>query len=165
MKVVDIGDEIYRELGNPNDVTIPVVVNWLKTNVGALNNLINANFYIKPQSGEITQLISGSEIEEEIGDNEKSIFKKMYSIYFYEKRMRENVGVGSMEQAVEVSSNGMTVRKTNKTEVVRYLGEIKKQEHIELNEMVYAYKMNMCSPRQVAGDDTTGGNSIPNSGR
>lgn len=157
MKVVDIGDEIHRELGNPSDLGIPVIVNWLKTNVGTLNNLINTSFYIKAATGEIEQEKPGSTDVEEIGENEKSVFKKLYNIYYYERKLRENIGVGSIDQAVEVSSNGMSVRKVSKTEIMRHLHEIKKQEHIELNLLVQAYKTNLASPRQVAGDDTVSG--------
>lgn len=157
MKVVDVADEIYRELGDPRDLSIPMIINWLKTNLGTLNNLINTSFYIKAATGEIEQEKPGSTGVEEIGDNEKSVLKKMYSIYYYERKTRENIGVGSVDQAIEVSSNGMSVRKVSKTEVLRRLNEIKKQEYTELNNLVQAYKTNQSTPRQVAGDDTVSG--------
>ena len=33
MKVVDIADEVYRELGSPTDLSIPAIAFWLRTNI------------------------------------------------------------------------------------------------------------------------------------
>ena len=40
-KIVDIADEIHRELGNPTDLSVPPISYWLTTNLGQLNNLLN----------------------------------------------------------------------------------------------------------------------------
>ena len=41
MKIVDIADEIYRELGEPTDNSIPPIAFWIRTNLGTLNNYLN----------------------------------------------------------------------------------------------------------------------------
>ena len=46
MKVVDIADEIYRELGEITSLSIPAIAFWVRTNIGALNNLINTGYSI-----------------------------------------------------------------------------------------------------------------------
>ena len=44
MKIVDIADEIYRELGEPSSISIPAISFWIRSNVGELNNRINTSF-------------------------------------------------------------------------------------------------------------------------
>ena len=158
MKVVDIADEIYRELNFPTDSSIPAVSFWVRTNIGALNNLINTSYSIDSTTFEILQVPPGATSgEEEIGENEKSILKKMYFVHYYEKKIKENLGVGAIDQTIEITSDGMKIRKTSKTEIIRHISEVKKQEFSELEKMVHFYKTNQSSPRQVTGDDTTEG--------
>ena len=81
MKVVDIADEIYRELGSPSTISIPPITFWLRTNIGALNNYINENFFINKKSLDI--VMEDKEGEERIiGENEKSILKRMYFVHY-----------------------------------------------------------------------------------
>ena len=46
MKIVDIADEIYRELGEPSSLSIPAISFWIRSNVGELNNRLNTAFKI-----------------------------------------------------------------------------------------------------------------------
>ena len=48
MKVVDIADEIFRELGEPTSLSIPAISFWLRTNVGQLNNYIHTEYLFLP---------------------------------------------------------------------------------------------------------------------
>ena len=41
MKIVDIADEIYRELGSISTLSIPAIAYWVRGNIGSLNNYIN----------------------------------------------------------------------------------------------------------------------------
>ena len=69
MKIVDIADEIFRELDQPTDVSIPQIAFWIRVNVGSLNNLINTEYTI-----DTTTL----EISPDPAIEEKSILKKLY---------------------------------------------------------------------------------------
>ncbi|MFY7816379.1 MAG: hypothetical protein ACOVRK_14450, partial [Chryseobacterium taeanense] len=57
MKVVDIAYELYMEIGEPDDTSIPAVAFWVRANIGALNNYlfsdfqINSNFEVVDGSG------------------------------------------------------------------------------------------------------------------
>ena len=53
MKVQDIAQEIYRELDEPSDLTIPVIAFWIRSNVGELNNHLDTAFKINDTSLEI----------------------------------------------------------------------------------------------------------------
>ena len=80
MKIVDIADELYRELTEPCDLSIPAISFWLRSNIGMLNNLISTEYFVDETSLEIFQKIC--DVDTEIGDDEKVIFKKLYMIFF-----------------------------------------------------------------------------------
>ena len=54
MKIVDIADEIFRELDQPKDVSVPQIAFWIRVNVGSLNNLINTEYAIDTTTLEIS---------------------------------------------------------------------------------------------------------------
>ena len=155
MKVVDIANEIFIELGEPSSLSIPAITFWVRSNVGKLNNAINTEFSVKESTLEIKRKIN--DIETNIGIDEASILKKMYFVYYYDTQIRANVRGLETDAVVEVSSDGMRVRKTSKTEIIRYLTSLKRLELDELNKMINYYKIHKAIPRQVAGDDTTAG--------
>jgi len=119
MKVVDIADEIFQELGEPSSISIPAITFWVRSNVGKLNNAINTEFAVNESSLEIQRKIN--DITTNIDIDEVAIFKKMYSVYYYDTQIRANVKGLETDAVVEVSSDGMRVRKTSKTEIIRYL--------------------------------------------
>lgn len=145
MKVVDIADEIYRELSYPNDISIPVIGFWLRTNIGSLNNLIDTSFLLNNSDLEISPAPS---LEE------KSIFKKMYLIHYYDILIRSVLGASAMDSVLEVTSDGATVRKINKNEVSKTYLSLRRDHVEELNSLVNYFKQNKFEPIQIAGDDT-----------
>jgi DNA-directed RNA polymerase specialized sigma subunit len=155
MKVVDIADAIFRELGEPSSISIPAITFWVRENVGKLNNAINTEFSVNPTSLEIQRQIN--QIETNIGIDEAAVLKKMYNVYYYDTQIRSNIKGFDTDAVVEVASDGMRVRKTSKTEIIRYLTALKRLELDELNKMINYYRIHKAVPRQVAGDDTTAG--------
>jgi hypothetical protein len=156
MKVVDIANEIYLELGSPTTTNLAAISFWVRSNIGRLNNLINENFSILESTYEIINTLSDNTTEE-ISINAVAILKKMYSLHYYDTLIRQNIGASSTDSFIEIESDGMRVRKVSKTEVGRNLISIKKSEVEEFNSLVTAYKTNKAAPRQVAGDDTVVG--------
>ena len=74
MKVVDIADEIFRELGEPTTLSIPAITYWIRSNVGQMNNLIHTSFFINSKDLEIVETVDSKSVE--IGEEEKAIIKK-----------------------------------------------------------------------------------------
>lgn len=155
MKVVDIAYEIFQELGEPSSLSIPPITFWVRSNVGRLNNAINTEFSVTEKTLEIQRRVN--DIPTNIGIDEAAILKKMYSVYYYDTQIRANIKGLETDAVVEVSSDGMRVRKTSKTEIIRYLTSLKRLELEELNKMINYYKIHKAIPRQVAGDDTVAG--------
>lgn len=187
MKIVDIADEIYRELGEPSTISIPAISFWIRSNVGELNNRINTTFkivdygseayefsgsFISPQyepqafnegTGALGLSVSGTDGSAtvpaivSIQAEEASILKKMYIVHYYDQQIRATVGAASSDPVVEVASDGSRVRKINKNELSKTYISLKKEEYRELTDLVNAYKLRKASPVQVAGDDTVVG--------
>jgi hypothetical protein len=150
MKVVDIADEIYRELSYPTDISIPVIGFWLRTNIGSLNNLIDSAFLLNN---------SNLEISPEPSIEERSILKKMYLIHYYDIQIRSVLGAAAVDSVIEVSSDGATVRKINRNELSKTYLSVRKDHVGELNFLITNYKTNKINPIQVAGDDTIMGST------
>jgi hypothetical protein len=128
-KIVDISDEIYRELGEPSDISIPSIAFWLRTNLGKLNILINKKYSISTLDFEVDA------IENEVFTIiEKSIFKKMYNIHYYDRQIikligrsnninlistdtsnsGDNITTGTANSdTIEISENGFSYKKAN----------------------------------------------------
>ena len=154
-KIVDISDEIYRELGEPSDLSHASIAFWLRTNIGDLNILINKKFYIVENTLEVG-------VEENSGDSfgniEKSIFKMLFSIHYYERLFRNALGAASVDSVVSVTDDGSTVVKINKNELAKNYSQLRRQINEELLALTKNYNMNEAKPIQVTGDDIIPGN-------
>ena len=156
MKVVDIADEIYRDLASPTDLSIPAIAFWVRTHIGELNNHIHTSFEINATTFEIEQTKSG--VTTALAEIEASILKKMYMVHYYDVKIRYNIGAAATDTVVEVTDGGSSVRKLNKNEIIKSVTSLKRQEYSELQKLINGYKISNSAPRQVAGDDTVSGN-------
>jgi hypothetical protein len=150
MKIVDIADEIFRELDQPSDASIPQIAFWIRVNVGTLNNLINTEYTIDTATLEISP---------DPAIEEKSILKRLYVVHFYDLKLRGSLGAAAQDSILEVSADGATVKKLNKNETSKVYLSLKKQEQEELHKEVGSYKLKKATPIQVAGDDTISTNT------
>ena len=169
MKVVDIADEIFRELSEPSTLSIPAIAYWVRSNVGELNNYLNTSFRVSHETFEITERVEATGREPtsfnssidndtlELQFEEKAVLKKMYNVHYYDQQLRSTLGAASNDPVVEVVSDGSKVRTINKNELSKTYASLKRQEYDELNDMINAYKLRLSAPVQVAGDDTTVG--------
>ena len=154
MKIVDIADEIFRELGQPTEVSIPQIAFWIRVNVGPLNNTINQCYAIDDNTLEISP---------DPGLEEKSILKKLYTMHYYDLKIRSTLGAAATDPIVEVTADGASVRKLNRNQTSQLFLNLKKQEMEDYNSLVANYKMLKSKPIQVVGDDTVEGFDRPNS--
>jgi len=145
-KIVSISDEIYRELGNPTDMSIATISFWLRTNLGQLNNLLNISIEIDG----VTLELSGTGLTAD----QAVIFKKLYFIHFYDLKIRSTLGAAGTDSVIEVSSDGARVRKINKNELSKTWLAARSAEQEELTRLITAYRITASEPLQVAGDDT-----------
>lgn len=154
MKVVDIADEIHRELGNPTAYSITAIAFWVRTSIGELNNLLMTNFSVNATTLEIQDDCT---TPNEITPEAVAILKKMYMVHYYDLEIKKNLISISTDSIIEVRDQGSSVRKVNKNQITSTLGNLRKQEVNGLSDLITAYRSRSAEPRQVAGDDTVEG--------
>ena len=151
MKIVDMAQEIYFELGHPSDLSVPAISYWLRNNIGILNNKINKDIVVNDNT---------LELDPNLGEAEKAIYKKIYECYFYDLKIKQTLNSINSDSLLEVTDGGGTVRKINKNETSKIYLEAKKTSYNELTMMISDYNINDVGPLQVAGDDTVAGSFI-----
>ena len=150
-KIVDVADEVYREMGEPSDISIASIAYWLRTNIGKLNVLLNKPYLINETTLEI---YSSDETNDPFGINEKTIFKKIYTVHYYERLFRNALGAASTDSTIEIDQNGFRAKRVNKNELAKTYSDLKKQSDEALKMLLDKYELNEVTPLQVAGDDT-----------
>jgi hypothetical protein len=145
--VTSIAQEIYEEMGEPSDFSIAAIAAWVRRNIGGLGNMINTEFTIDSVTLEITPNLT---------DIQKYIFKKMYSIYFFDLKIK-STGSLAINDYTSIKDDFGSVQKLNKNEILKNFYQIRQQEYKELKDLATKYALNASSPVQVAGDDTIPG--------
>jgi hypothetical protein len=151
MKIVDMAQEIYFELGQPSDLSVPAISYWLRNNIGILNNRLNKDIVIND---------STLELDPNLGEAEKSIYKKIYECYFFDLKIKQTLNSINNDSLLEVTDGGGTVRRINRNETSKIYLDAKKTALNELTMMITDYNVNDAGPLQVAGDDTVAGSFI-----
>jgi len=151
VKLVDVADELYREMNEPADWSIASISWWLRANIGDLNISINKRFYIDDTTLEILPEAGSGDL---FTSTEKSIFKMLFAIHFYERLLRNALGAASTDSLIEINQNGFSARKINKNELAKTYAQFRKQINDELQTLIKSYNINEARPLQVAGDDT-----------
>jgi len=145
--VTSIAQEIYEEMGEPSDLSISAIAAWVRRNIGGLGNLINREFQVNDTT---------LEINPNLNDAQKYIFKKMYSVYFFDLRIKSTGSLASTD-FITIKDDIGSVQKANKNEILKNYISVRKQEYDELQDFVNRYELNEVTPLQVAGDDTIPG--------
>lgn len=151
MKIVDMAQEIYFELGHPPDLSVPAISYWLRNNIGILNNKLNKDIVVNDNN---------LELDPNLGEAEKAIYKKIYECYFYDLKIKQTLNSINSDSLLEVTDGGGTVRRINRNETSKIYLEAKKTALNELTMMISDYNINDVGPLQVAGDDTVAGSFI-----
>lgn len=152
MKVVDLSNEIYLENLQPSDTSIPAIAYWIRSNIGKLNNLIYTSYSINPTSLEIVDS-SGNEIDILAA----AVIKVMYKVYRVELDIRSILGGIGVDSVLEARDQDFSVKKINKSELLKTMTAFKKDSLKELNDLVHNYRSYNGTPGQVVGDDTVVG--------
>jgi hypothetical protein len=148
MKIVDIADEIHRELGAPSTLSIPAIAFWVRTNIGGVNNHLNTSYDVDASSFEVVDKDDGP-----ITQYEVAVLKKMYHVHYYDGLLRSVLAAASTDSVVALSSDGSSIRKINKNEQAKTYLSLRNQIFDEMMVMVRDYKNRDIQPLQVAGDD------------
>lgn len=138
MKIVDIADEICRDLEDDN-LDIPKVAFWLRANIGKLVTLLNIILEIDATTLEATP---------ELSDEEKDILKEIYFIRYYKKKANDHLGSAEYDW-IEITEGDRTIRRANKTEVAKSYLQLKDNSELRLTQLVDLYKRNRALVQEV----------------
>jgi len=160
MKIVDLSDSVFRDLGEPSDTSLAPIAYWFRNNLGQLNAAINTNFYIDEATQEIyfldfTQDPNG--IPTEMPADEASIYKLIYILHWYDMQIRKNILSYTASPVIEITDNGHTIRTVSPTEIGKVLASFRKDIAKDLRDWITWYKVWKATPKQVTGDDTIAG--------
>jgi hypothetical protein len=151
MKIVDLANELYIEIGSPTSTSIAAIAFWLRGQIGRINNLLFEDFVL---DGDY-EIVDGN--GDEISENAAAILKAMYRVYDFNLQIRSNMTAISSDSVLRVEDNGSSVTKINKNEVSKTLASLKEVEERALKDLITAYRLKLASPSQVVGDDTVVG--------
>ncbi len=145
MSVTDIAAEIFDELDSSDSTSVPAIAYWLRNNIGILNNLLFEEFTINGSTYEISP---------ELTETQKVIFKKLYFLTFYEKKIRGGLTQSSTFQITqEITSDGATVRRASVVQVLQQLKQMRNDLVAELKDLINTYRLSSSRSVQVSGDD------------
>lgn len=152
MLIVDLSDQIFRNLSEPADVSIPSIAAWLRfdVNLGKLNELLGKDYSIDPISKEIIDTNGLN-----IGTDESGIYETMYSLNYYDRQIRRYLGAGSLDVNIlqEATSDQGTLRFVSRNEIAKSFMQLRKDCISQLNQLINSYKFAAARPSQVTGDD------------
>jgi len=140
MKLTDLADHVFRNLGEPTDASIPNITFWLEGRIGELNNLINTTIVYDP----VTQ-----DFSPELTDEQASIFGLMYSISYFTRLIKVSLGAGAFDWS-EISDGDTTIRRVSRNEMSKTYIQLRNQIQTELNDMIFYYKQNRTVPYSLS---------------
>lgn len=150
MKVVDLSQSIIDDLGDTTNISIPSVATYLRNNIGKLNDLLNTDYIIDPNSLEI---VSASDNTIQIGLLESAIFSQLYEVYYFQRRANTFLGALSVDAVIEWQSDGGAIRMIDRNQIAKTYSQLRKDAQDMLNKMVNRYKFYTTHAVQIVGDD------------
>lgn len=150
MKIADLGQGIIDELGDTTNISLPSVVTYLRSNVGKLNDLLNTDYIVQPNSLEI---VSSADNTVEIGLMESAIFAQLYEVYYFQRRANALLGALAIDTVLEYQSDGGAIRMIDRNQIAKTYAQLKKDAQDALTKMVNRYKFYTTHPVQITGDD------------
>lgn len=144
IKIIDIADEIFRDLGQIPELSIAYISFWLQSNIGKLNNLILTNYSINPSTLEICPAL---------GNDEKDIFKELFKVKFYEQQVQKFLYAGAYDNIVELADGDGKIRLVSKNDLAKTALALKKDAETQLIYLSHLYKFGKMKPIQVTGND------------
>lgn len=149
--LTDLADSIWRDdLSNNTSISIPSIAIWLRfdKNIGELNNLLNTNYSVNPNS---LELIDSN--NNQITNLEASIYRHLYLISYYGQQVHSALGAGSYDIVNMMSSDGGVIKFVDRNQIAKTYLELQKEIKNSLFILVNWYKRNKYSPTSIESDE------------
>ncbi len=156
-KLSDISSDVFKfDFDEDSNLSIASIIQWFRSHIGSLNNLINKDYTIHSTTYEIIDG-SGTEIDEQA----VAIFKKMYEIAYLKRLSRSNLGASSYD-IVQIQSDGANFRTVSKNDTAKTYNQMAKDCQDELKQLLNTYRLCKYSALQVQSDDKYPRNGVIN---
>jgi len=140
MKLIDLSNYLYQELGEPTTPTITDITFILRNLVGELNNLISTEYCIVDQ-----------DYCPELGESEAAILGNLYLLRYYNKMINNNLGASAYNWN-ELREGDSVIRKVSNNEISKTYLQLKNTISEYIKFLVSSYKQNQCVPTGYSHD-------------
>lgn len=139
MCITNLADQIYKELGEPSDVSVPAIAFWLQRNIYKLNNELLTSYFIDDN------LI----ITPDLDGGAAAILSLMYQKSYAMLQYNRNLGASGYSSIQEFKEGNRTVRRFNKTELAKLFLQQSRDIQNDINRMVLGYNLNRTEIQQI----------------
>lgn len=109
MHLIDLANNLwFSDLLETDDTTVVKIFEWLKANIGQLNNLISTSY-----------VIESNDAFPELGYDEATIFAAIYIMNYYQRQQKVNMGASSYTDWTEVVEGDSRVRRVSRNEIAK----------------------------------------------
>lgn len=150
MLIVDIANSIWLENDSPQDISIPAIAYWIRTNLGKLNSVLYEDFYLNEQTLEIQKGCPAN--PKVINDRAVMILKVLFRLYMADLDIRRMLVSSVRNSVLKATDQEFSIEKINKSELLKTLTALKKDTLKEFWDLVHTYR-NRDTVHAVFGDD------------
>lgn len=138
--VSDFGTYVWEDLGSPTSPTVDYVKAWVSANLGSLNLKLNTEF-----------LVELDEFTPELMQVEKEIYKQIFILNYYEKKIRDALNniLDTDSDWTSIREGDSSIQRGSRNEIVKSLRGLKKEAKEELDSLVKNYKRNQSVPSEI----------------
>lgn len=143
MNLVNLSDQVYRELETPDKISVASISFWISSNIGKLNMLINTAISVDRNGIFTPNLDSG----------QKELIKLLYYIYYFTNLVKNSLGSASYSWT-EVQEGDSRISQVSKNTIAQSYLMLKRDFQTELDNLVFFYKQNQCVPASYSSYET-----------
>lgn len=135
--ISSIAQDIYSELEQPDNLTVPSIEKWLEGNYAKLNSRLFIDVCVD----------SDGNFEPDLGDDYAVILKTYYLVNYYSNLKRRTLVLGSA--ILSVTEGDTTIRRASKNETAKSYQAIVNSYNEELENLILGFKLNKATPKGI----------------
>ena len=110
MKLIDLSNGLfYNDLLQTDDTSVVKILEYLKANIGQLNDLIATSY-----------IIEGNEASPELLLDEAAIFGNIYLMNYYQRQQKNYLGASGYDNDwSEISEGDTRIKRTSRNEIAK----------------------------------------------
>lgn len=139
MLLIDLANSLYyNDLLETDDTSVVKILEWLKANLGQLNDLISTSY-----------TISGNDAVPELGLDEAAIFANIYLMNYYQRQQKNNLGASSYTDWSEIVEADSRIRRVSRNEIAKNYRLLSNDIRDYLYKISESYRRWKCVPASL----------------